>query len=90
MKTCLRTYREIRLNDDLLLVAVRRCVKETIRSSAFRTGPLGRAYTHERGASTHLHTRSLAVIQVDIRIVRIVATTCNVRVPRKAKYSAAR
>jgi hypothetical protein len=44
---CLCAYREIGLNDDLLVVAMRRCVKETIWFSTFGTGPLGRAYTHE-------------------------------------------
>jgi len=80
------THSEIRFGNNLLIVAMRRCVKETIRPSAFRACPLGRTYTHKRGASAHHSTRSLAVIRVDIRIVRIVAATCNVPDLRKAKY----
>lgn len=47
MNAGLRAYREIRLDDDLLVMPMRRCVKETVSFSAFGTGPLGRAYTHE-------------------------------------------
>ena len=32
----------------------------------------------------------VAAIQINIRIVRIVATTCNLRFLRKAKYGAVR
>jgi len=59
---CLCAYSVIRFDDDLLIMAMRRCVKETIRSPAFGACPLGWAYTQERGASAHISFRSLAVI----------------------------
>jgi len=47
MMSTLCAHGELWFNNDLLIVAMRGCMKETVRPATFRTSPLSRTYAHE-------------------------------------------